>query len=274
MRDCQDADLREELPGFAVDRMTGADRGRVAAHIVDCAECAAEVEMLRIAHRVMTRDVPRVDVARIVAALPAPPHVVARPVLVRAEAGAKGDVAAVRPTVGRPERIVRRQPMWTAWRVAAVVSTIAVGGLSVAVIRDLASRGRGPMGGPAVVASPALSPAASSSAVNAGVDTKGGAVADVGGTASPTTPAVTTAAAPRGDLPSPVAVTDGGQQSNPAGVVQADASAGAGLAVGGGISDLSDGEVEGLLSDLDGLDASPSDEPDAAAPGLHAAVTP
>jgi hypothetical protein len=46
------------------------------------------------------------------------------------------------------------------------------------------------------------------------------------------------------------------------------------MAVAGSISDLSDGEVEGLLHDLDGLEASPSDEPDAAAPGLHAAVTP
>lgn len=42
--------------------------------------------------------------------------------------------------------------------------------------------------------------------------------------------------------------------------------------MGGGLSDLSDVEMEGLLKDLDGIEASPSDEPDAAAPGLHAAV--
>ena len=50
------------------------------------------------------------------------------------------------------------------------------------------------------------------------------------------------------------------------------ASADVGLAVGGGLSDLSEREMEGLLKDLDGIEASPSDEPDAAAPGLHNAV--
>jgi hypothetical protein len=282
MRNCQNADLRDELPDFAADRMTGTDRARVAAHIAECVECAAEVELLRGAHRAMTRDLPRIDVARIMAALPAPPHATARPELVRADAGPMGEASGVRPIAGHPDRVVRHRPMWTGWRVAAAVSTIAVGGLSVAVIRDLASTGRSPMAGPAVVASPIAAPvgssSGSSSAVGAGPDTQGGVPADVGssaaGSASPTTTTMTPTVPPPAGVRPSTAGTDAGQESNPTGDVEAAASAGAGMAVAGSISDLSDGEVEGLLNDLDGLEASPSDEPDAAAPGLHAAVTP
>ena len=272
MRDCENVDLREVLPDFAADRLTGAARAWVVAHIADCADCAAEVELLRVARLAMTRDTPAVDVARIVAALPAPPQAaVARPVLVRVD-GAPGRAGqAVRPVASRSDQVVRHRPMWTGWRVAAAVSTIAVGGLSVAVLRDLSSRGGSVATVHAEVRAVQESP-------------EGGASAQRGrspvvnprapASVSPATIAATPAGArPAGAQPASVAAAEG-TPSGADGNTETLASAGPGMAVAGSISDLSDGEVEGLLHDLDGLEASPSDEPDAAAPGLHAAVTP
>lgn len=220
MRECENEDLRDALPGYVAGRLAGPDRARVAEHIAGCADCAAEVELLRVAHQVMMQDAPRVDAGRIVAALPAPPRAVTGPVLVRSDAGIGSAGRATRPVVQRPARASGFRPMWTGWRIAAAVSTIALGGLSVAVLRDLSVSRRGQITVPAVVAS------------------------------------ATTQRAP----------------ATPGGDTEHIASADAGMALGGGLSDLSDVEMEGLLKDLDGIEASPSDEPDAAAPGLHAAV--
>jgi Putative zinc-finger len=251
MRDCENVDLREALPDFAADRMTGAARARVAAHIADCADCALEVELLRAARRAMTRDIPSVDVARIVAALPAPPAAaVAGPALVRTDAPAASAPRAVRPIVDRGGRAVRHRPMWTGWRVAAAVSTIAVGGLSVAVMRDLASGGGTTATGQVEVR--AAAHAGGSGATVQHNEPPGGSA----GTQAPRSGA------------------NGGSTIGPAGSTETPATPGPGMAVAGSISDLSDGEVEALLNDLEGLEASPSDEPDAAAPGLHAAATP
>lgn len=220
MRECDNEDLRDALPGYVAGRLAGPDHARVAEHIAGCADCAAEAELLRVAHQVMMQDVPRVDARRIVAALPAPPRAVTGPVLVHSDAGIASAGRATRPVVQRPARASGFRPMWTGWRIAAAVSTIAVGGLSVAVLRDLSATRHGPATVPAVVASAATRSAA----------------------------------------------------ATPGGDTEHIASADAGIALGGGLSDLSDVEMEGLLKDLDGIEASPSDEPDAAAPGLRAAV--
>jgi anti-sigma factor RsiW len=220
MPECENEDLRDALPGYAAGRLAGPERARVAEHIAGCAECAAEAELLRAAHQVMMQDTPAADVGRIVAALPAPPAAAARPMLVRSQETAGSDHRGTRPLMKRPSRAVGYRPLWTGWRIAAAVSTIAVGGLSVAVLRDLARSPSEPVTIPAVVSAPAA-----------------------------------------GDGRAPAS----GEPENIA-------SADVGLAVGGGLSDLSEGEMEGLLKDLDGIEASPSDEPDAAAPGLHVAV--
>jgi hypothetical protein len=44
--------------------------------------------------------------------------------------------------------------------------------------------------------------------------------------------------------------------------------------VNGDISELSDGDVETLLQDMDRLDAVPDADPDAAAPDMPVAVSP
>ncbi len=220
MRECENEDLRDALPGYVAGRLAGPDRARVAEHIAGCADCAAEAELLRVAHQVITQDVPPVDAARIVAALPASPRAVTGPVLVRSDARIESAGHPTRPLARRPARATGFRPMWTGWRIAAAVSTIAVGGLSVAVLRDLGAPRRGLLAVPAVVAS----------------------------------------------------ATTENARATPGGDTEHIASADAGMALGGGLSDLSDVEMEGLLKDLDGIEASPSDEPDAAAPGLHSAV--
>ena len=207
-------------PGTSPALLAGPDRARVAEHIAGCAACAAEAELLRVAHQAMMRDVPRIDIGRIVAALPAPPRAATGPVLVQSDAGVESSGRAVRPAAQRPARASGFRPMLTGWRIAAAISMVAVGGLSVAVIRQL--------GAPPV-------PAAVTAVVALGTSTQSVSSATAG-------------------HPEQIAAADPG------------------LSLGTGLSDLSDVEMEGLLKDLDGIEASPSDEPDAAAPGLHAAV--
>jgi anti-sigma factor RsiW len=229
MRECENEDLQDALPEFAAGRLAGAERARVAEHVAGCAECAAEVEMLRVARQVITQDAPPADVERIVAMLPAPPQLAqpapepapepaGRPALVLSGTG-----TAARAAGSHGKRAARGpgyRPVWSGWRIAAAVSVIAIGGLSVAVLRDLAGAHGDPVTVPAVVA--------------------------------------TSGAGSAGSIPE--ADTENIAASDP------------GLAVGGGLADLSEGEMEGLLKDLDGIEASPSGEPDAAAPALHGVV--
>ena len=121
MRECENEELQDALPGYAAGRLAGAERTRVEEHVAGCAECAATVEMLRAAHQVMTQDAPRIDVSRIVAALPAPPQAAERPVLVLSAAEASD--RAVPPAAKRPHRSSGYRRMWTGWRIAAAVSS-------------------------------------------------------------------------------------------------------------------------------------------------------
>ena len=72
MRDCVNAELRDLLPDYARGRLSGAGRAAVERHVASCADCAAELEILRAAGRALGV-APAVDVARIVAALPPAP---------------------------------------------------------------------------------------------------------------------------------------------------------------------------------------------------------
>jgi hypothetical protein len=257
MSECLNTELRDLLPDVAAERLSGSERARVAAHLASCESCAAEVELLRAARRVMSQGVPVLDVARIVAALPKPPVVAeAKPVLVASSnvrsVGARR-VVGTSGGRGTPRRwlgdVLGGGSRWTAWRIAAV-ATVAVGGLSVAVIRHLGPvQPTGVSELPPSVVAPAATPVPSS-----------------------TSPA---SAAPQSPEPS---ATNGSS----AGPVVASATpdsevamnSGPGLAVASDISELSDGEVESLLKDMNDLDAQPSADPDDAAPGLPAVVSP
>jgi anti-sigma factor RsiW len=106
MRDCQDAAMRDLLPDFVHETLSAGERARVAEHVASCADCAAEVSLIQSARKAFSAGTPAVDVARIVAALPVAPSVTPRRAV---------------PSV--------------AWRIAAAFGLVALGGLSVVVVR-------------------------------------------------------------------------------------------------------------------------------------------
>ena len=107
MRDCQDEKFKDLLPEYVSGRLSPARAAEVAAHVEACQSCAAELAVVRAAHAAFPA--PQVDIARIVRALPTP----------------------VIPLAARVEKRPRR---FTSWRIAATIATIAVGGVSVAVL--------------------------------------------------------------------------------------------------------------------------------------------
>ena len=101
MNDCVNAEMRDRLPDVLHERLEPGVRAAVMAHVEGCADCRAELELLRGVHTMLGKVAPRVDVGRIVEALP------------------------------------RRRPArsrWMDWRVAAAAALIVVGGTSVTVM--------------------------------------------------------------------------------------------------------------------------------------------
>jgi hypothetical protein len=113
--------MRDLLPLLVSGRLAAADEARVNAHVKGCADCAAEVELLRAVGRAYPAR--QVDVATIAAKLP-----------VRRRGGA-----------GVP---FYRQPLW---RVAASLTLFIAGTATLMVVR-----GRAPEIGTPVAALPAV----------------------------------------------------------------------------------------------------------------------
>ncbi len=256
MSDCMNAEMRDLLPDLAAERLSGAERTRVASHVASCPACAGELELLSAARRVMSHGVPAIDVARVVAALPKPPAAAeAKPALVSSSAPVRAGISAAGGGQ-RDERLrVRSRPMgsyashWTAWRIAAV-AMVAVGGLTVAVVRHLGS-------------APLINTVADSTVVQT-----------VAPPAQPVAPQATTPAATRpSDVSQGPAQPSATRPQNPTDGSGAE-EAGPGLAVASDISDLSDGEVQSLLQDMNGLDDQLPADPDAAVPALPAETAP
>ena len=118
MFDCANVEMRELLPELVAGTLDAPARARVEAHIIGCAECTSELETLRHV-RAAFAGVPAIDTQRITAALPKPP-------------------AAVRPSA----RQAPAETRWMDWRVAAALTMITLGGLSVAVTERLESTRR------------------------------------------------------------------------------------------------------------------------------------
>jgi len=114
MSDCANVEMRELLPELVHDRLDATARARVAAHLPTCSDCRAELELLQAARAALQPIMP-LDKRAIVAALPQPKS---RPAL---------------------------QPLATrqVWRIAAAITVIALGGLSINTVRQ--------MGGPDMV---------------------------------------------------------------------------------------------------------------------------
>ena len=132
MGNCAVPEMRDILPELAAERLAGPALAEASAHVAGCAACTAELELLRLARRAIARGVPTVDVGRVVAALPKPPSVVA-PIQGVARKKSTRRVAVVRPEPVRSASVVYHRKTWSAWRIAAV-ATVAVGGLSLAVL--------------------------------------------------------------------------------------------------------------------------------------------
>jgi len=68
MRDCDNVTMRDLLPDLLHDRLTAGVRADVLSHVDGCADCRAELELLRRVYA--GASVPRVDASRIGAGLP------------------------------------------------------------------------------------------------------------------------------------------------------------------------------------------------------------
>jgi anti-sigma factor RsiW len=110
MRDCQDDRIKDLLPEYVTGRMGSALIAQVEAHVAACPSCAAELAVVRAAHAAFPA--PQVNIARIVQALP-------------------------KPVIPLAPRVVKRSRRFTSWRVAATIATIAVSGVSIAVLQGI-----------------------------------------------------------------------------------------------------------------------------------------
>ena len=203
MFDCANVEMRELLPELAAGTLDASTRARVEAHVASCAECASELETLR-AVRAAYANAPAIDVSRVLGALP-------------------------KPGVGvRPRRGAAPVRRWLDWRIAAALTTITVGGLSLAVTQRLGhNRTADPIPPAAVVRTDSTVPP----------------------------PAVTVLPSPRVD---PSITT---QPPKPPVVTKTKAQ----LAFGGGVDDLDDASLRALLGALEEIDrapVAPSAEPD------------
>ncbi|HSA56030.1 MAG TPA: zf-HC2 domain-containing protein [Gemmatimonadaceae bacterium] len=123
MSDCTNLEVRERLPEYVHGRLAALELKWVETHIASCAECASELSLLHAVRAAYDR-VPAVNTAAIVSALPRP----------------------------RPAR--RRWDSTPALlRLAAVVSFISLGGISLATLRGFLDRDGSGMTDSAVVLS-------------------------------------------------------------------------------------------------------------------------
>ena len=102
MTDCPNAEIRDLLPDLVHGRLGAGARTEVERHVMHCAECAAEVALLRELRSALQAS-PRLDVAAIIAAVP-----------------------DYRRQGGRS---------WIGWRTAAAITVLVAGGSSVAVLQ-------------------------------------------------------------------------------------------------------------------------------------------
>ncbi len=112
MSDCLNVEIRELLPEYLGGTLSASRRAEVDAHVGRCADCADELALLQLVREAYAEATPAVNVGAIVAVLP-------------------------RQAARRTARPVTRS--WRpshAFQIAAAVSFIALGGISLAVARS------------------------------------------------------------------------------------------------------------------------------------------
>ena len=195
MTECINTEVREALPDLLNGRLSVLDTATMNAHIEACAECRAELELLREIRG--SRIVPRMDAARSASAI--------------APYGGSSVVAP--PHVGR--WVISRLGVL---RIAAAVVFVAAGGW-------------------------ALSTSSYWPASKAAVGERVVAVAPVAATSGASEPVAS------GVTTQPAATRAGAETEV------------ASLSLVGGTDDLSDADLEKLVSDIETIDAMPAAEP-------------
>ncbi len=205
MTDCMNAEVRDALPDLMNGRLGDIDKATMTAHVESCADCREELRLLQEI-KASAPMAPRIDVSKIVAALPA-----AMP----------STIDHLAPARARP----RSSMMWKAMAVVALLTT--------AVTFGKARR-------QAIEVSPAAS---SASAVRQEVASQ---AAKTGQSEGTTRASVATVA------PAVVAAA-----ARPVAAARAE------LSLTGGVQDLSDDQLQSLLSGLDSVQGLPAAEPEA-----------
>ncbi|HKH90987.1 MAG TPA: zf-HC2 domain-containing protein [Gemmatimonadaceae bacterium] len=204
MIDCPNGDVRDLLPDFLHGRLDVSRRAEVERHLAGCEACRDELSLLRDLRATMDR-VPRVRVDAIAAAIP-------------------------------PYRVPVRRSWATSWRTAAAIAAIAVGGTSIALLRDSGSD-----------VARSATPGAGAEAESSPDRSSGGVVAAAPSSGS----AARTSASVERAAPAP-ASTPGDRGE---------------LAMAGGtIGELSDGELSALVEGIESLEALPSAEAESVEP--------
>jgi hypothetical protein len=136
MSECANTDVQDLLPEFVAESLGTSERFEVELHLAACAACRADVELLRVVRR--ARPVPAaLNVTAIVAALPKAPNVTREPVL----PVVTGQSPRVPPSMHNPRRAPQRSRPAAGWftagtmRMAAALTLVVLGGLSVAITR-------------------------------------------------------------------------------------------------------------------------------------------
>lgn len=124
MNDCVNGDIRDVLPELVNGTLPPGDVARVQEHVRACADCAAEVEVLRTARATM-RPAPAINTARIAAAV---------------QSSTAQRLAA------------RRAPAARVARVAGLSLVAAIGALGIWALRDSSPAVSNPPDAPATVA--------------------------------------------------------------------------------------------------------------------------
>jgi hypothetical protein len=116
--------MRDALPDLIHGSLDAARAADVEAHVASCAECAVELDLLRVVLASATK-APAMDIGRIAAALPTP----TRQALLLHRGG------------GQPVGSRKLQTVWSRplLRAAATVAIVTAGGLSLLVGRDALS---------------------------------------------------------------------------------------------------------------------------------------
>ena len=135
MTDCSNAEIRDLLPDYVHEQLSVTDLARVEQHLVSCAECAEELELLQTVFA-LRPSVNAPNFADILASLPKPGHQTSFTIAAAdAPPGAYAADAAVRD-IGSARSVARNTTGFRNWRAAAAVALVTLGGLSVAISRD------------------------------------------------------------------------------------------------------------------------------------------